>query len=165
MRPDYLKSMVLDTYTLASRLLSHADYMQHELMQPWPFPFKPTIEVFQGMLVAHAKDIVEYSLCAHIRGHHDSQLELCCQSLTGRNNPEQAQSLKRFYNEIAGMDWHERIIALVGTQTYDIWNIDATPDTVVIVHIGDFRIMEWERDHMENGEYYADPITIRNSRR
>lgn len=165
MRPNYLKACILETHVLSSRLMDHVQYMTECLSHPWPFQFQPTQGIFHQMLVEHAKDIVEISTVNYIRNSPANNLDTFCRRLVSSDDRGSIALLKRFYTEVAGMEWHERIIALVGTQTYDIWQVESSIDVITLRYVGDYRIMEWERDHIVNGEYHADPITAQSTRR
>lgn len=47
----------------------------------------------------------------------------------------------------------------LGENPYHTWTINKTKKNLYALEsLGDFRILEWERDHMRNGKYHKKPL-------
>lgn len=64
-------------------------------------------------------------------------------------------------NEIF-LDLENYIFSVIGRPTYDLWEtrLDRESGDLIATLVGDFRIIEWEHDHLDEKGYYVSVVTM-----
>lgn len=115
------------------------------------------------LLLAHAKEICEQVLSSRVR---DSSLltplefHLC--DHYGLNYNDDRAFIDVFidrYIALFGDRWAVQLMEHICTGEYGIWEAEVSQaQELVLTYQGDYRILEWEREHMRGGKYHANPI-------
>lgn len=150
-RLDYVSYIVL----MQTHITNYNDWFG----TGWDFPIPPTFEFLENLMLVHAKEVCERAMIQRLRCNKEGNY---IDQFFADNFPHVHKSitdkLMVEYMTLIGAEWQNEITKFVGINGFDIWKASLSDGFINLLHDGDFRILEWEQDHLLDGVYVSTPI-------
>lgn len=153
-----LRSLIFDHNDKAMSMHRRISSEIEDGIRQWQYSIPPSPQLFSCLLDRHAKDLCEMCLHRAVRQTvMDNKTYYLTETYPHMNDMEKA-ALIRTFMEAGGIDMHNEITSYIGLHNYDVWNAIVENGYLKLDYVGDFRVMQWEREHVVDGMYYPNPI-------
>ena len=144
-----MQTHILDVDTAAKEIY-------HTLFRRFPDKITPddkhTLEVIEGLILKELKKSIEYNLNPVIRDMRVIDVR-CYDECSFVLDIDQIDLELIVDSSISFLYLRSAIDKAMGVETFNLWNIAVVRGMTVLENLGDFRILQWEKEHLRNGKY------------